>query len=67
MNVSLERTKPCRQCGKPMPRERGVCPHCGEMTPWFRVRFLVGCASVVIALIGMLIMLIRALVMPPIP
>lgn len=54
--------KACAGCGKPMGAGRGVCPECGHMTTWFKLRFYVGGGCAVVALLGILLMLIMALI-----
>lgn len=54
-------TKPCPQCGRPMPKQRGVCAECGGMTTWFKVRLAVGCISMLLAVLGMAAVIALAL------
>ncbi len=54
-------TKPCPHCGDAMPAARGVCPACGGMTTWFKVRLSLGCISISLAFGGILVMLWLAL------
>jgi len=65
MPTQSEYTKPCPACGKSMPRQRGVCPECGHMSPWFKIRLGVGCVSIAIGFSGMLLMLYLALSASP--
>jgi hypothetical protein len=43
---------------------RGVCPECGHMTTWFKVRFYVGGCFVVIAFLGLMFMAFLAITAP---
>ena len=55
-NLELN-TRVCPLCAKPLPKNRGVCPECGGMTNWFKMRLVFGCVSVlffVLAMLGML-------------
>lgn len=63
------RTRPCKQCGKEVPVGRGVCPHCGGMSAWFRVRLFIGCAFVLIGLLAFAAIAIQSLlgISPPQP
>lgn len=61
MMSASDYTKPCAQCGQPMGRTRGVCPECGHMTPWFKIRLFAGGGCAIIAFIGILIMLFAAI------
>lgn len=45
---SDKHTQPCAKCGQQMPAARSVCPHCGHMTTWFRVRLVLGCGSLLL-------------------
>lgn len=54
-------TKECLNCHQQMPKARGVCPHCGYQTTWFKVRIGLGCISLLIAVLGMVGMLMIAL------
>lgn len=54
-------TKLCPNCGKPMPKQRGVCPECGGMTSWFKVRMALGCVAVGIFVLGLVSMVLAAL------
>lgn len=45
-------TKFCGGCGAPLPPGRGVCPECGYVSTWFKVRFLVGCFFALLAIAG---------------
>jgi predicted amidophosphoribosyltransferase len=49
-------TKLCPGCQEPMPQRRGVCPACGHMTAWFKVRLGVGCGSVLAMTIGWILL-----------
>jgi len=42
------RTRPCSKCGKAIHAARGVCPECGHMGLWMKLRLYVGCASLVL-------------------
>jgi len=37
-----------------MGKNRGVCPECGFMTPWFRIRLYGGCFGIILAVCGIL-------------
>lgn len=50
------RTKDCPKCGTSIDVNRGVCPSCGYMFPWFQIRFYVGGCSALLALVGLLLM-----------
>ena len=45
-------TRQCPGCGGEVEARRGVCPECGHMTTWFKIRFFGGCAAVFFALTG---------------
>jgi endogenous inhibitor of DNA gyrase (YacG/DUF329 family) len=51
-------TKPCPQCGHMMLKTRHVCPECGYTSQWFKVRFAVGCVSILFGLFWLAIMLL---------
>ena len=55
-------TKQCKACGATMDVVRGVCPKCGNMTPWFQVRLYVGCGMILLSLAGIGFMLYLALI-----
>ena len=42
---------------EPMGKTRGVCPECGHMTAWFKVRLFIGGFFALLALFGILLML----------
>jgi len=52
----------CQGCEKELPKGRGVCPHCGQMTTWFKVRFFLGGAFVLLGFLCMVAMMILALI-----
>lgn len=58
MSSPASPTKPCPECGKPMPANRGVCPNpdCTYASTWFKVRLYLGCAGVLIGLVLIAIM-----------
>ena len=56
-----EPSRPCPQCEQPLPIARGVCPECGYMTTWFRIRFFGGCAFALFAIAMIFLMLLSAL------
>lgn len=55
------RTRKCQACGKDMPAARSVCPECGHMSTWFKLRVFVGCASLTLGGLAILISLALAL------
>ena len=57
MMNTADYTRPCPQCGEPMGKTRGVCPECGHMTAWFKVRLFIGGFFALLALFGILLML----------
>ena len=54
--MSETRTRVCPECEAKVHVHRGVCPECGHMTTWFKVRLYVGCGSLLLAGIGFLAM-----------
>ena len=44
--------------------DRGVCPECGYVFPWFKIRLYVGGCSVILALIGLGLMVLLNLMGP---
>jgi len=62
--MNAEETYTCENCGETVAKHRGVCPSCGHMTPWFRVRFIVGCLSLSIAFLSLIAILLTAAFMP---
>ena len=54
-------TKPCLACGESMPPRRGVCSACGHATTWFKLRFYVGCGSILFATLGWLLLWLLAM------
>lgn len=61
------RTKPCAKCGKDMPANRSVCAECGHMTAWFQVRLAVGCISLGLGGLAILISFAMAIWGPVAP
>lgn len=59
--VSPTPMKPCAGCGKEMPKSRGVCHECGHMSTWFKVRFFVGGAFILLGFLSLLAMMVLAL------
>lgn len=55
------RTMKCKACGEQMPATRGVCPHCGATTTWFKVRTYVGCGALLLGGLAILANLLLAL------
>lgn len=55
------RTKPCPKCGTEINLNRGVCPKCGYMFPWFQIRFYIGGCSAVLAILGLLAMALMSI------
>ena len=52
MSATRPSERLCRGCGAPLPPSRGVCPECGHVTTWFKVRFLAGCLFALLAIAG---------------
>lgn len=64
MPSNTPRTKPCPDCGEAMGINRGVCPKCGHMTGWFKIRLYVGGAFVLVAFLGLMFMAYLLITMP---
>lgn len=65
MSTLPPNTRPCPGCGEPLPVSRGVCPECGHVTPWFRIRFFVGCGALSVGFIALMFMIYMMLQAPP--
>ena len=61
MSVHDPGMRPCPGCDKPLPVNRHVCPECGYVSPWFKVRFYLGCLFAILAFLGVGAMLVMAL------
>lgn len=59
--ASPPRTRPCQRCGKDMPASRSVCPECGHTSTWFKLRVVVGCLSLGLGGLAILLSLALAL------
>ncbi|MFP4500614.1 MAG: hypothetical protein ACLFTT_06395 [Candidatus Hydrogenedentota bacterium] len=63
--MTEQNTRPCPQCGQPLALNRHVCPACGYVSPWFKVRFAAGCFFAVLAAAGVGLMVYMALTQGP--
>ena len=59
--------RPCPQCGTPLPVSRHVCPDCGYVSTWFKIRFGVGCLFAALAIAGVGFMIFLAITQTPPP
>lgn len=57
-------SRPCPNCGEALHRGRGVCPACGHMSTWFKVRLYGGCAGILLALLAIGLFLLQRLYFP---
>lgn len=64
MSNSVATGPPCPACGAPMAPGRSVCPSCGYVSRWFKVRLVVGCLFLLLAMAGLVGMIIMALYVP---
>lgn len=53
--------KICPACGKEIHANRGVCPECGHVSTWFQIKFMLGCAGALFALLSIGTMLVLRL------
>lgn len=64
MSGAAQPGRTCPACGAPLPAGREVCPSCGHISRWFKVRLWGGCIFALLAFAGVIGMLIMALYAP---